>query len=249
MEKAKRSDKIITYDKRDDKSMKQLNKPKKETFVKKSNIWTFEERTRLAAALADERGLQVKHPEAIYKYFIKTKNCSDIVKYCKYHRLLRQGKPFDEFKDAAALDTWIQLAEQNTNVNDKSAEQSLPQVMTVAALEKMSTSANNYSCSNIYNFLSIILKGEKIPDLPPTDAEIVLNLIDDLIVKLADSVTTLQKEYLHEAFAVLRKSTEINQKKFPSTNPLRIPSNLLEFQKKTKTKIDFGLQWRTTVRE
>ena len=236
----------------------------------KKNIWTFDDRCRLVEAINDEKFR--KFPGLIRKY-IGSKSVGEVTTYMKYLKLLESGTVYREFREqSAALDAWLELMEKTTQ-DDKKAEQCIPQIMTVAALEPRNmTGDNTKPCPNylnVYNYLAMILKGEEPGDLPPIDAQVLLCLLDDLTEKFRNSLALLQKEFLHEAYGVLNSTintaglssnanngedspaqvvqTNETVKKFPSLNPLNVPAMLLEFRKKKPIVLDFSTNWRTKL--
>ena len=204
---------------------------------------------------------------------MESKSVGEVTTYMKYLKLLESGAVFREFREqSAALDAWLELMKKTTQ-DDKKAEQCIPQIMTVAALEPRNMTENNSQpCPNylnVYNYLAMLLKGEEPRDLPPLDAQILLCLLDDLTEKFRNSLVLLQKEFLHEAYGALNSTvnragvpSNINNennspvqmvqpnetvKKFPSLNPLNVPAMLLEFRKKKPIVLDFSTNWRTTL--
>ena len=163
----------------------------------KNDVWTFDERCRLAEALADEK--LKKFPDLIKKH-IASKSGNDVMNYVNYLKLLESGTVYTEFKEQpAALDVWLGLMEKTTRQGDKIAEQCIPQIMTVAALEPRGSSHENSgqvspNYSNVYNYLALLLKGDELVDLPPVDAQVALHLLDGLTDKFCKSYTMLQKE-------------------------------------------------------
>ena len=202
----------------------------------KDGIWTFDDRCRLVEAMNDEKFR--KFPFLIRKY-IGTKSVGKVKTYMNYFKLLESGRIYQEFKDQpAALDVWLELMEKTTRRDDKKAEQCIPQIMTVAALEPSNEiDADNQPCpnySNVYNYLAMILKGEEPVDLPPLDAQVVLHLLDGLTDEFRDSHVLLQKEFLHEAYGVLASagdSTGVscrildNSEKNPSADSVETTNN------------------------
>ena len=232
--------------------------------VTESDVWEFHDRCRLAEALTDEKIR--KFPSIVRKY-VGNKSHSEVTTYMKHLALQESGTVYKEFREKpAALDVWLELMEKTTRRDEQNAEQCIPQIMTVAALEPRNVAENggqlcpNYS--NVYTYLAMLLKGEEPVDLPPLDAKVVLHLLDTLAEKFCNSLVMLQKEFLHDAYGFLNSkgdrenNEEPNQpqielttnttNKFPSLNPLNVPATLLEFRKKKPIVIDFSTSWRTT---
>ena len=175
--------------------------------------WSFEERAKLVEAIYFDSG---RNDYRIMTKMIQSadKRQNDVANYVRYLRKLETGVPFKEFLDKTPIDAWLELSERLPGQDDKSAEVCIPQTMTVAALEPGlsqtdPTSGGDGPCfANVYNFLAAVLKGNDPPELPPVDSKVVLELLEGLINKLANSHTLLQKEYMHEAFESLCEQTE-----------------------------------------
>eukprot|EP00795_Rhopilema_esculentum_P013652 gene13652-4551_t len=242
-----------------------------EDFSDRKEIWTFDERCRLVEALDSKfstfNNLVAKH--------VGSKQIRDVKNYTKFYQLLETGVKYPEFLDSTPVDAWISLAEKTQKPDDKQAEECIPQIMTAAAREPETdsnasdpTMTPNYS--NIYNYLALLLRGGKPPDLSPIDADVVLNLLNDLIERFANSYTMLQREFLHDAFSVLsgknngQASMENNtetfstdpldssqnkqqSREFSSFNPFNVPAILLDFKKKKPIVLDFSTSWRTKL--
>ena len=170
-------------------------------------VWTLEERCRLVEAMESKFG----NFNTLKAKYVGTKLVCHVENYSSFYNLLETGVKFPEFMDNAAIDAWIDLAEKTTKPDDKHAEQCIPQIMTVAALEPRSSQQTgkifnpneqpNYA--NVYNYIAIILRGGEPPDLPPIDAQVTIALLDGLVERFAQSYTTLQREFLHDAYSVL----------------------------------------------
>lgn len=261
----------VSLNKRRSTSAKETSRAKVQRESEASQTWTFTDRCRLVEAMSDTK--INKFPVLVRKY-VGTKNKSDVVNYMNF--LLDPGKVYPEFEHNAVPDVWLTLMEKTQRKDDTNAEQCIPQIVTVAALEKTDDIADNQNSSpnyaNVYNYLAMLLKGNEPADLPPIDAKVVLYLLDDLMGKFSNSHSLLQKEFLDEAFGVLNENTSsvknmaasngvevqehvqstLNAKEmprmFPSLNPLNVPSALLEFKKKTSIVLDFSTSnWRTTL--
>ena len=170
-------------------------------------VWTLEERCRLVEAMESKFG----NFNTLKAKYVGTKLVCHVENYSSFYNLLETGVKFPEFMDNAAIDAWLDLAEKTTKPDDKHAEQCIPQIMTVAALEPRSSQQTgkivdpnehpNYA--NVYNYIAIILRGGEPPDLPPIDAQVTIALLDGLVERFAQSYTTLQREFLHHAYSVL----------------------------------------------
>lgn len=138
----------------------------------------------------------------------------------------------------------------------------IPQAMTVAALEPRNEKRNAENSdwelpdyTKIYNYISAITSGREIPELTATDAAVVLDLLEDLILTLSKSETLVQREFMHTQYQELRKYLELDSeqnpevkqqqqdeqnrndlKRFSSTNPFGISFEMLDF--KCFTKVD-----------
>ena len=238
--------------------------------VTESDVWEFHDRCRLAEALADEK---IGKFSGLVRKYVGNKSLSEVTAYMKHLALLESGTVYKEFREKpAALDVWLELMEKTTRQDEQNAEQCIPQIMTVAALEpRNAVESGGQLCpnySNVYNYLAMLLKGEEPVDLPPLDAKVVLHLLDTLAERFCNSLVMLQKEFLHDAYGYLtskgdgKKSsciennqesiqpqlgpTDNNTNKLPSLNPLNVPATLLEFRKKKPIVIDFSTSWRTT---
>lgn len=207
---AKKARKRSNNDKASNEAAQKKPKRKRRTREEILNdrpVWSLEERCRLVEAIESKFGnfntLKAKH--------VGTKLVCHVETYSKFYNLLETGVKFPEFIENAAIDAWIDLAEKTTKPGDKHAEQCIPQIMTVAALEprtSQQTGKNvnpeeqpNYA--NVYNYIAIILRGGDPPDLPPIDAQVTIALLDGLVERFAQSYTTLQREFLHDAYSVL----------------------------------------------
>lgn len=234
-----------------------------------SKVWTLEDRCRLVQAMNDEK--MRRFPMLVRKYVGK-KPIKEVINYMNH--LLDQSKIDPEFEGKAALDVWVKLMEKVTMQGDTTAALCIPQLMTVAAFEPTNTDGGSENLSpnysNVYNYLALMLKGNEPVDIPPADAQVVLQLLDDLTNKLSDSHTMLQKEFLNEAFGALSKKNagtdnertipndalqnaaqtdnlKQSLKSLPSLNPLNVPLGILEFKKKAPLFFDFSTDnWRTT---
>ena len=78
-------------------------------------------------------------------------------------------------------------------------------------------------------------------DLPPNDAVVVLELLEDLIKWLNKSQTFIQREFMHTRYAELREHLNLEggvgeegeeggRTYNTSTNPFAIPFDILEFK-------------------
>jgi len=222
-----------------------VEKKKKKTHsVVSEKKWTLSEKQRFINGLG-RSNLRKKDGNVNWKslaLFIGTRSTTEVKNFAKYFNSIESGNIYPEFHTKAAVDVWKDLAESSTIPGDNTANESVPQVFTVAALEPVpaTSCAQPPNYGNIYTYLSSVLRGDvTTPQLPADDAIIVLDLLEDLISTLSNSETLLQRDFMHQRYAELRSNlisstnegaTALTAVKYGSTNPFGIPINVLEFK-------------------
>ncbi|XP_062501192.1 snRNA-activating protein complex subunit 2-like isoform X2 [Corticium candelabrum] len=138
---------------------------------------------------------------------VQTKSTDQVRTYVRRIRARAKQGASSRSEDKPPIDEWIALSEKLSK--DSTAVKScLSQIMRLAAVEPLPTMecpTPNYSL--IYKYLACLVSGEMVPDLPPTESIVVLDLVRDLMEHLSSCDITPQSAHMRKMYPRLVKKT------------------------------------------